>query len=62
MPGFSDGANLATAFVIVLGIGYLIYRIDRRVRQEGALFQHLQLPRRVKLFLFWIQEGSPVNF
>ena len=39
MPELPDGANLAIVLVIVLGIGYLIFRIDRRVKQEGGLFK-----------------------
>ncbi|MBN1319146.1 MAG: hypothetical protein JXA42_26920 [Anaerolineales bacterium] len=37
MASLSDGANLAITIFFILGIGYLIYRIDRRVRREGPL-------------------------
>lgn len=37
MPGLSDGANLTIALFFTLGVGYLIYHIDRRVKKEGAL-------------------------
>lgn len=45
MPGLSDGANLAIALVVVLGIGYLIFRIDRRVKQRGALLKRDASPQ-----------------
>jgi hypothetical protein len=37
MPGLSEEANLTIAVLLILGVGYLIYQIDRRVKKEGAL-------------------------
>jgi hypothetical protein len=45
MPGVSTGTNLTIAVVLVLGVGYLIYQIDRRVKREGALFQRDASPK-----------------
>lgn len=37
MSGLSDKANITITLLFILGVGYLIYRIDRRVRREGPL-------------------------
>lgn len=37
MPGLSDEASLTIAALFVVGVGYLIYTIDRRVKTEGTL-------------------------
>jgi hypothetical protein len=37
MPGLSEGANFTIALFFILGVGYLIYQIDRRVKKDGAL-------------------------
>lgn len=38
MPGLSDNTNIVIALLVVLGIGYLIFRMDRRVKRKGGLF------------------------
>ena len=58
MSGMSDEANLAIAAVIVLAIGYLIFQIDRRVRQEGTLFKRDASPKsRIYSFIIGVFIG-----
>ncbi len=37
MPGLSDGENFTIVALFVLGIGYMIYKMDRRVKADGTL-------------------------
>jgi len=45
MNGASEGMNLAIVFLLVGGVAFLIYQMDRRVRNQGTLFPKSASPK-----------------